>query len=81
MPCDLCADHDFDVVHCPACAVERQPMPHVEIQDEVTEVALGVVSGQIDHIDQVSDELSHLPNWAKDLVVSEIRGKFPHLTE
>ena len=81
MSCDLCADHDFDVVHCPACAVERQDVPYVEIIAEVTEVALMVASGQIDHTDQIGDEIPHLPDWAKDLVVSEIRGKFPHLTE
>lgn len=81
MVCDQCAGYDI-TDDCPCCQREPGRFDLLGIEDSVIELMTLVNSGEVDHIDQIRDNLpQNLAEWQEELVIGEITGKFPHLTE
>ncbi len=80
MVCDQCAGYDI-TDDCPCCQREESRFDLLGIEEAVIEMMALVASGEVDHIDQIRDNLPRLAEWQEQVVVGEIVGKFPHLTE
>ena len=81
MVCDQCAGYDI-TDDCPCCQREESRFDLLGIEASVIEMMTLVNSGEVDHIDQIRDNLpQNLAEWQEELVIGEIVGKFPHLTE
>lgn len=80
MVCDQCAGYD-GADDCPCCQREPSRFDLLGIEEAVIELMTLVNSGEIDHVDQIRDNLPRLAEWQEQVVIGEIAGKFPHLTE
>tara|TARA_B110000495_G_C22972396_1_gene570825 strand:+ start:293 stop:538 length:246 start_codon:yes stop_codon:yes gene_type:complete len=81
MVCDQCAGYEL-ADDCPSCQREESRFDLLGVEEAVIEMMALVARGEIDHVDQLEDNLPNgLAGWQEDLVRGEILGKFPHLTE
>ena len=80
MVCDQCAGYEL-ADDCPSCQREESRFDLLGIEEAVIELMALVVSGEVDHVDQIRDNLQGLAEWQEQIVEGEILGKFPHLTE